>query len=361
MKILVIEDEVTIRDSISRILRAQGYDVFSARDGLFGLETAKEELPDLILCDVMMPGMNGFKVLEELRGNPLTEAIPLIFLSAKGDRPSLRQGMELGADDYIPKPFKIDELLGTIKARMKKQGTIEKKIREKMDSLRSSITLSLPHELLTPLNSILGFSRFLADNHSTIDRKKIFRLSTMINEQAQRLQRTISNYLYYAELELAASKTRGNKIYEGSILVKNTIMRSAEKKAAEMNRKEDLTMDVEDGPVKVSDKVCTKIIEELLDNAFKFSSKGADVFISGRLNEKSYNISVIDKGTGMTEEDLSHLDACIQLNRSINEQQGAGLGLSIVKRLVEFSSGEIFIESTAGKGTEVKLSFPLQL
>lgn len=120
-KILVIEDEPTIRDLIADLLEAEGFVSICAHDGATGLKLADEEQPDLILCDIMMPAMDGYAVLEALRQNLRTAALPFIFLTAKADKPNVRRGMVLGADDYITKPFGREELLDAIRARLRKQ------------------------------------------------------------------------------------------------------------------------------------------------------------------------------------------------------------------------------------------------
>ncbi|HVO74386.1 MAG TPA: response regulator [Ignavibacteriaceae bacterium] len=120
-KILVIEDDASIHQAIIDILENEGFKVFSAFNGKAGTQLAKEVLPDMIICDIMMPGMSGYEVLTELRKDSSTVLIPFIFLSAMVERQNIRQGMELGADDYLTKPFKIEELLNAIDARFKKQ------------------------------------------------------------------------------------------------------------------------------------------------------------------------------------------------------------------------------------------------
>ncbi|MBN3926895.1 response regulator [Nostoc sp. NMS4] len=119
-KILVIEDEIQICANIQQILSFSDFNTITANNGLEGLQLAKTEKPDLICCDVMMPGLDGYSVLTALRQDPLTESIPVIFLTAKVDRGDFRQGMELGADDYLTKPFSMEELLKAIKARLER-------------------------------------------------------------------------------------------------------------------------------------------------------------------------------------------------------------------------------------------------
>ena len=123
-KILVIEDEQIIRENILKLLKAEGFDVTGAENGAQGLNAAVSNLPDVILCDVMMPELDGYGVLVALRSNPVTATVPFVFLTGKADRSEMRQGMELGADDYLTKPFTKAELVGAISSRLKKQEAV---------------------------------------------------------------------------------------------------------------------------------------------------------------------------------------------------------------------------------------------
>lgn len=119
-KILVIEDETQSRDIFLECLEAEGYDVIGAENGLVGVQWAQKQLPDLVVCDIRMPELDGYGVLSTLRQDPITAIIPFIFLTARGSKAELRQGMELGADDYLTKPSTVEELLGAIAVRLEK-------------------------------------------------------------------------------------------------------------------------------------------------------------------------------------------------------------------------------------------------
>ncbi len=116
--VLVIEDEPEMRRNITRLLKLEGYDAVAAEDGRTGLQRARERRPDLILCDVMMPAMDGHEVLRTLRSDPNLKSVPFIFLTAKGEKSDLRGGMNLGADDYLTKPVENDDLLSAVSARL---------------------------------------------------------------------------------------------------------------------------------------------------------------------------------------------------------------------------------------------------
>ncbi|MEG4458556.1 EAL domain-containing response regulator [Microcoleus sp. N9_A1] len=132
-KILVIEDDQVIRENILKLLKAEGFDVTGAENGALGLNAAVSSLPDVILCDVMMPELDGYGVLVALRSHPVTATVPFVFLTGKADRSEVRQGMELGADDYLTKPFTKAELVGAISSRLKKQAAFA----EQQHNLRS--------------------------------------------------------------------------------------------------------------------------------------------------------------------------------------------------------------------------------
>ncbi|MCU7495714.1 MAG: response regulator transcription factor [Ignavibacteria bacterium] len=125
-KILVIEDNSPVRDNIKQLLYKAGYEVLTAEDGNEGVKLAAQNLPDVIICDIIMPGMDGYDVLKQLSSSRVTSSIPFIFLTAMAEMTDLRLGMELGADDYLVKPFKAGDLLKAIKTRLGKRGLITK-------------------------------------------------------------------------------------------------------------------------------------------------------------------------------------------------------------------------------------------
>lgn len=118
-KILIIEDEVFIRENLLELLEIEGFEAIGAENGIVGVQFAKDYQPDLILCDVMMPELDGYGVLDALRANPVTETIPFMFLTASADRNNLQKIRELGFNEYILKPFHVDKFLAAIKAFLK--------------------------------------------------------------------------------------------------------------------------------------------------------------------------------------------------------------------------------------------------
>ncbi|MFH0865435.1 MAG: response regulator [Bacteroidota bacterium] len=133
--ILIIEDDITLRENMTDFLNEEGYCVSVAADGITGVQSAMSRIPDLILCDIMMPGMNGLELFKTLQQIKTTSAIPFIFITAKSEKEDMRTGMQLGADDYITKPFDLNELLQTVRIRLEKQERFQKAYDEKFYAL----------------------------------------------------------------------------------------------------------------------------------------------------------------------------------------------------------------------------------
>ncbi|MDX1684865.1 MAG: response regulator [Saprospiraceae bacterium] len=151
-KILVIEDNSEVRDNIVEILTLDGYDVLSAENGKIGVEAARAQLPDLIICDIMMPVLDGYGVLKILNRNADTHHIPFIFLTAKSEKSDFRKGMGLGADDYITKPFEDTELLEAVDMRLKKSLNLHEIVRKPDADLRTFFSEAKAREGLESLS-----------------------------------------------------------------------------------------------------------------------------------------------------------------------------------------------------------------
>lgn len=359
-KILVIEDDKVILTIITDILEAEDFIVIGAENGKIGIALAEKQVPDLIICDVMMPQLDGYAVLRFLRKNSITEAIPFIFLTAKSTKADLREGMELGADDYLTKPFTRDELMRAITTRLKKQVAIKKRSQEQLDELRNNITLSLPHELRTPLNGIIGSSQFIIDEFEELEDDEIFTMLENIHVSAHRLYRVIQNFLLYADLELLSRDQERLKAFKTGFInnPKSIIIEIASQKSRTFNRFEDLEIQSENANLKISEPNFRKILDEFIDNAFKFSTPGTKVQIVGKLVDDIFAVDFIDRGRGMSINEIANVGAYKQFNRKIYEQQGSGLGLTIAKRIIELHGGKLIIQSVPCQQTTVTLFLP---
>lgn len=362
-KILVVEDAPSLRKDILEMLGFEGFEAIGAENGVIGVQRAIEHIPDLVICDIMMPEMDGYGVLEELRKDPRTATIPFIFLTARTERVDMRQGMELGADDFLTKPFHAAELLATVRTRLRKREVINQLAERRLEDLRENIMMALPHELRTPLNVILGFSDLLMTDSQLMDAVRIAEMSRHINTSALRLYRLIENFLVYTHTEMMLTDKRHLEALQNNYAVypKSSIEHSAIQKAQQSERARDLELTVRDvEAVGIGEDYLRKIVEELVDNAFKFSTAGTPVYIDGDIEDDTYILSVSNQGRGMTPEQIALVGAYMQFERRIHEQQGAGLGLIICKRLAEMHGGELAIESIPESETTVWVKLPLR-
>ncbi len=361
--VLVIEDQDEVRNPILEMLEADGYEGLGAENGRRGVELAQEHLPNLIISDIMMPELDGYGVLTELRQDPVTATIPIIFLTARTQAEDRRRGMLLGADDYLTKPFSFEELRNAIEVRLAKQSALERKFQNKLEDLRANIALSLPHELRTPLTGVLGFSALLIDNADTMKSEEVKQIAQLVHRSGLRLQRLTENFLLYTELENGrADRARDMFRLPGEACVARVVvLPTAQNEADSLQRAADLTMDVDNAQLAVPESHMRKITEELVGNAFKFSTTGASVELRGRRheNEQMYVLSVVDHGRGLSAREVADIGAYRQFGRQRHEQQGSGLGLAIVQGLAQLYGGSLKVESQSGKGSTFTVQLPL--
>ncbi|MDQ7037099.1 MAG: hybrid sensor histidine kinase/response regulator [Anaerolineae bacterium] len=284
----------------------------------------------------MMPKLDGYGVLEKLRADSETATIPFIFLTARVERVSVRQGMVLGADDYLTKPFAVTELLNSIQTQLKKRSDLNEVASKRIEDIRENITTALPHELRTPLNTIIGFSDILLSEAQRLKPDQVASWAGHINTAALRLYRLIENYLFYAKFQVATENEILLRASESFSDLHNIIEAESYRIAAEAEREDDLTLNIEAAPeLYITHQDATKIVTELVDNAFKFSVAGQPVIITGTTCAAGYELRIEDKGRGMTEEQISAIGAFMQFERYLYEQQGLGLGLAIVQAVAE--------------------------
>lgn len=359
-KILVIDDEEWLREMMQLALRQRGFEVLEAENGAVGIEKARKELPDLILCDVNMEKVDGYLTLSSLRSEPTTASIPFILMTGLADQAGMRHGMELGADDYLPKPFTIDALYAAVDVRLKKAKAVREEAERKLADLRDNISMMLPHELRTPLNGILAYGEILTAEAESLPPNEIAEMGQVIYDSGKRLERLIENFLIYAQLELLS--TDPQKLH--SLLRKQTefpsrlIEKHARDQAQMARRPADLVLELNDVSMPISEEYLTKIVDELTQNAFKFSPPGTPVRVAMIDSPQSVGVTISDKGRGLSTDHITKVGAYMQFDRKMHEQQGLGLGLSISKRLTELHGGTLTIQSNGEVGTTVVVKLP---
>ena len=357
-KLLVVEDTQDVREEICDILKMEDYEVLNAENGLEAMKIAKSELPDLIVSDIMMPIVDGYQFFKELKKFPSTENIPIIFLSAKADNEDIRYGMNLGADDYLTKPLSPENLIISVKNKLQKA----EKYNEKLEELRKNISNFLPHELKTPLNGILGFSEYLKNSISDISREEMEEIVNYIYDGGIRLQRFVENYAAFADLNvLISDKYAIDKIRKTPFIETNEIIeKEAKKHIKNEYRENDLELNIEDESIRIEEYHLKKIINELLDNAIKFSIPGNKIKISAITKKNKYIFKVYNKGRGITEEQIANIGGFMQFDRKEYEQQGLGLGLAIVQLIAKVYDAKMEVKSEPNDFFSISITFNLK-
>lgn len=356
--ILVIEDEKPLRESICDILRFEGYNIIEAPDGVQGLSKALRDKPDLILCDIMLPGLNGYEVLKEIRMTDSLRLTPFIFLTALAEKSDIRAGMELGADDYLPKPFRREELLKTIDARIEKLLELEKRdhYMAELESANKDLTdfaYVLSHDLKAPLRLMDMFSQIVLDDYAEklgVDGKRYLQT---IRSNAEKMNRLIDGLLQFSRQRKSEISRTHIKL---SSLVKEVIadclpVGQSHKVSIELGELPDANCD----PTMVR-----QVFVNLISNAIKFSDKKDHPKIEvGVKSENGKTIFFVkDNGVGFNMEYYPKLFMVFQRLHTEAEFAGTGIGLAIVKEIVEKHGGQIWAEAKVNEGATFFFTLP---
>lgn len=324
--IFLIEDDDFLREHTQTLLELHGYETKSFKTGDRALEALQSNNPDLILCDVVMPEMNGFDVLARLRGHPHTAAIPVIFVSALAEQDQIRRGMTLGADDYLTKPFTAASLLATVRARIKHSETLRRlSFLHSQQPVESRKLNSMPHELRTPLNGIIGGIEILRESLS--NQPENLELVEIVSSSAERLERTLLNYLFYISITSGRHQCPPLENFDLAARVEEIVHGIS----ARYLRHNDLVFHLQSAPTVLCPVCFHRVLTELVDNAFKFSMSCQMVGVScgWRESDRSWYVTIRDQGIGMNGADVGRISAFRQFERETREQQGMGLGLAL--------------------------------
>lgn len=356
-KVLVIEDDARWRTLVELSLEADGHVVLTAADGLAGLALASEK-PDVILCDVEMPRLNGYAVLEALRQQPELRSIPFIFLTARSARSDQRKGMVLGADDYITKPFEPRELIESIHGVLAKRESLSERLKHYTDEYHREMAAPWAHELLTPLHGIIGIAAMIESEAGSMPPNELRDLARSLSQSARRQQNLARKLLQYFQLDQLRESNWSDPgaAMEASAGIEDEIVGVAER----MNRSADLHFKCGPAAVRISPTWLRAAIGELVENSFKFSSPGSPVTVQSSLIDDAYRIEIIDRGPGMTRAEIAAIAAFRQFDRAKHEQQGLGLGLAIVTHIAALHHAPLTFEpGPDGVGLRVVLELRL--
>ena len=363
--LLVVDDNEVNLDMLSRRLVRQGHTVVLARNGLQALEILKEDDFDLMLLDVMMPEMDGLQVLERIKADDNLRHIPVIMLSALDETDSVVRCIEMGAEDYLPKPFNPVLLSARIGACLEKKRLHDQEVShlqqlEQESRAKSLILSTVSHELKTPLTSIVSQVYILLrqqDKVGPLNERQQRHVET-VQRNASRLKILIDDLLDISGIE---SGTLRLALMDLDVRWEiEDIIRSLEDEIHEKQIRVVLNTPP-DLPMAKADRLrFSRVVSNLLSNSCKYSSLGATTTITAQEHEGDIQIDVSDTGIGMSKDDQSRLFAKFFRvdNSSTRQVSGTGIGLFITRHLIQAHGGKIWVESQEGKGSTFSFTLP---
>ncbi len=358
-KVLLVEDQDDLRENLAEYLRLEGYDVVTAANGRLAFDHAIAFLPEVIVSDLAMPEMDGRQLFRALREHVSTADIPVIFLSAWADRQNVRDGMQLGASDYITKPFRVEEVTAAIETQVKAARRRREALEANRDDVGLRLVRRLPHELLTHLNGILQSSQKLATIDSGLRQEDAAELGRSIYVNARRLQRAMENLL----MHISFLSRNGSSCTPVSLCGASQLLLAVTSGVLEICSMLDMPAErvrisgeAKDAPIRPED--LQKLVMELVENALRFSPRESIVDVQLGGAEEGFVLCVTDQGCGIPASEIAALSSLRRFEPERTDQHGLGLGLTICHSIMESCGGSLLIESREGGPTSVTCRFP---
>lgn len=361
--LLIIEDEDQLREDLAQMLMLEGFTVFEAAHGQAGIDLARNVHPDLIICDIAMTGMDGFSVLETLRKDNDLGATPFIFLTARVERTDLRHGMQMGADDYLTKPFIYSELLEAIRTRLNYHHKIAKRANASLEEVKSRLAHVVAHELRTPLLSITTTQDLLSRELDYLSREQVDELLALMRDGSTRLLHVVEQMVLMTHLETGllsrdVIREKGLSTSVWSVLMPAV---NAARQFAYRNQDGEIRLQTAENDVTIlaHAPALVHIVAEIIANALDFAPTHSTVHVLSWSDEHRVYIQVQDSGPGIPVEKIGQLLRPFeQVNRDKLEQQGLGLGLYLTQQIVMAHGGILHLENLAEGGACVTLELP---
>ncbi len=365
--ILVVDDKLANLNVLLDFFGETDFEILFDTDGGSALKTAANEQPDLILLDIVMPGIDGFEVCRRLKENEKTEAIPVVFMTALSDTVDKVKGFDLGAVDYITKPFECEEVLARIKTHLtlqslKKESEVKnKKLSEalereqELNQLKSRFVSMASHEIRGPLGMISLFGSILL---SYSDKLSDEQKNTYLNQ----IQDAVKHGFEMLDEVLLLSKTEAGKIEFKPKQVNADLLchKITEEFRMISAGTHTIHFDCKYDQILADEKLLRHILSNLLSNAIKYSPAGGAIYFEFKRENDNAVFRVKDEGIGIPEEDQKRLFEAFHRAGNVEGIEGTGLGLSIVKQFVDLHNGKIKVKSMIGEGSIFTVSIPLR-
>jgi signal transduction histidine kinase len=357
--ILIVDDMPKNIQVLSNILHNKGYNIRIATNGSQALESVKTKAPDLILLDIQMPEMDGFEVCIKLKENSETKEIPIIFLTAMIEPEKIVQGFELGAVDYITKPFNVAELSVRVATQIEIKQSREKLL--ELNATKDKFFSIIAHDLRNPFAGIMGLSEIMETKLTEdikVDLAQLLKYSQLILSSSKSAFDLLNNLM-----EWSRSQT-GNISVNPTNIPMDLIFSTAFLIVSGNALKKNITIEkgfTDNDMVYVDNLLTNTILRNLLTNAIKFTHPNGKITVSTQKNEGFIEISVTDTGVGIEPKNLDKIfkiDSKFS-NTGTENEKGTGLGLILCKEFVEKQGGTIWVKSELGIGSTFTFTLPL--
>ncbi len=354
-RVLIVDDVPENIQISASILKPEGYELFFAESGERALKEAREREIDLMLLDIMMPGMDGIAVCEELMGDEATRTIPVIFLTALGDTEHIERAFAAGGVDYVVKPIRWRELIARVRTHLRLR--LQNRELSELNATKDKLFSIIAHDLKNPFNSIIGLADLAHTEYQQGSLDELEEYLEMISNSAHQGYELLENLLQW-------SRAQTNRIEFNPQAID---LRYLSERAIDLLRQEarkkniHLHTDIPTSMMAYADyQMVHFIVRNLVSNAVKFTPSSGEITIEAAPAETELRLTVKDTGVGMNEEQkqrLFHLDTH-STNPGTEGEKGTGLGLVVCKEFVDSHGGRIQIESTPGKGSSFHIYLP---
>jgi two-component system, sensor histidine kinase and response regulator len=347
-KILIVDDNPDNVELLRRRLNSQGYDTAAAFDGEEALQAIPRESPDLLILDVMMPKMDGYEVLRRLKQDEEYRNLPVILLTAKKEIPDKLKGLDIGADDYITKPFNPQELVARVRSLLTLREEQERKSQDERLTALDQMVEGVAHEIRNPVTAIGGFARRLYDRLPDGSQEKHY--AEVIVNESKRLEQMVKQIVEATVISIPSLRKRD--INE----VVNEALAACKEKLTEGHITTNIVLAADLPPLIMDAGNLRRVIAHLISNAINAMPDGGNLTIITSRRNNYGQIQVTDTGTGIPPKILPHIfDPFFTTKIS-----GPGLGLAMVHKIIKQHGGQISVETESNQGTTFSIILPLK-
>lgn len=375
-KVLIVDDVPKNIMVLGNNLMSENYQIAYARSGQEAIQLSQSNDFDLILLDIMMPGLDGYETCQRILANPKTAKIPIIFITAKNDYESVVRGFNAGAKDYVTKPFNAKELLARVRTHLELKRNrenietlnekLEQKVKERtlelqkanekitrLDGAKSSFLGIISHEIRTPLNGIFGSIEMMKDVHSDEETADIL---SMMEESANRL-------LAFSELSTLITELNINhyKLDKYMIDLADLLAPTAHQHISGLDLSHSVRINLPQENkgfyVDVDEKLIQKVISDILHNSIRFNDHEVEIDISLNQSDEHIELRIEDNGVGFPHHILPNLFQVFHAD-SKDYVEGKGLNLAAAKLIIDAHGGNITAQNIPMGGASILISFP---